>query len=95
MDSDAARILEKFAGEIAALAPGGATGALIERTQAALRAALTAAAGRPDQILWHRFYDEAQRLVAHAGEEAPLPGLRAFLAENADLRDEAAELVRS
>jgi hypothetical protein len=95
MDSDAARILEEFAGEIAALAQGDATGTLIERTQAALRAALTAAAGRPDQTLWHLFYDEAQRLVTQAGEEAPLPGLRAFLAENADLRDEAAELVRS
>jgi hypothetical protein len=95
MDSDVARILEEFANEIATLTDGSAPRTLIERTRAALRAALTFAAGRPAEERWSRFYREARSLVACVDDVAALPGLRAFLAENADLREEETELVRA
>ena len=95
MDNDARRILNTFAREIGMLADGAAPSSLIERTQTALHAALTSAAGRPEAEHWRRLHREARRLVACLDETTALPGLRAFLAENADLRDEGAELVRS
>jgi hypothetical protein len=95
MDVDAERILHAFANDVALLPDGSAPRTQIERTRAALRAALTLAAGRPDEVHWSRFFGEAHRLIACLGDRAALPGLRAFLAENADLCDTGVELVRS
>jgi hypothetical protein len=95
MDSDVVRILDAFAHEVRLLADGSVPRSLIERTQAALCAALTLAAGRPDEERWSRLYREGRHLVAYLDDPAGLPGLRAFLAENADLREEEMALVRS
>lgn len=95
MDVDVVRILDAFANEVAMLADGVAPSSLVGRTHAALRAALTAGAGRPDEECWSRLYCEAGRLIGCLDDGVGLPGLRAFLAENADLRDAAVQLVRS
>ena len=95
MDVDVARILAVFADDVAMLPDGSAPQADIDRTQAALRAALTLAAGRPDEVLWSRLFAEASRLIARLDDRSALPWLRAFLADNADLRGKELELVRS
>jgi hypothetical protein len=94
VDIDVVRILNGFASEAAAFADGEARSLLIGRTQAALRAALTSAAGHPYEEQWSRLYREGQRLIASLSDPTALPWLRAFLVENEDLCDEAAELVR-
>jgi hypothetical protein len=93
MDLDLADFFEAFARELAALPNGSAPAALVERTAAACREALVAAAGRPDDLRWSRLYGAAERLVAALEDAAALPGLRAFLRENTDLRDGATELT--
>jgi hypothetical protein len=93
MDADVVRILDAFANDVAMLPEGSVPGTLVERTREAFSAALTAAAGRPVEERWIRFYREASRLVACLDDAAALPGLRAFLAENADLHDDAAALA--
>ena len=93
MDFDLICFLDAFAGELAALPTGTAPMPLVERAAGACREALIAAAGRPDDLRWSRLYAAAEQLVAAVADAAALPGLRAFLAENADLRDGAAELV--
>jgi hypothetical protein len=95
MDVDVARILHAYANDVAQLPYGSAPKTQIERTHAALRAALTLAAGRPNEVLWSRFFSEGCRLVACVDDGSALPRLRAFLAENADLHQNPAELVRS
>jgi len=92
VDLDLARFLAAFARELAALPAESAPAALVERTVAACREALVAA-GRPDDLRWGRLYGAAERLVAAVDDAVALPGLRAFLAENADLRDDAPEPV--
>jgi len=93
VDVDLARLLNTFEGEIATLPAGSVPAALVERTAAAWRDALTAAAGHPDDFLWRRLYRTADRLIAALGDRTLLPGLRAFLAENRDLCDAEAELA--
>jgi hypothetical protein len=95
MDVDVTRVLDEFAGEVARLTPGSAPAILVERTQTALHEALIVGAGCADAPAWGRLYRAAGRLIAALdGRDDPaLPGLRAFLAENADLRGDAAELA--
>jgi hypothetical protein len=93
MDTDVMRILDTFANDVAELPVGSAPRSLIERTQAALRTALTVAAGHPYQSAWMLFYRQAHRLSACLDDRNALPGLRAFLAENADLHDEEREFA--
>ena len=93
MDLDLAAYFDALTCELATLPTGSAPAVLVERTAAAAREALIAAAGRPDDLHWSRLYAAAERLVAVVADSAVLPGLRAFLRENADLRDGAAELV--
>ena len=66
---------------------------LVARTAAALRDALTSAAGHPDDAQWGRLYRAAGALVDAVDDRWALPGLRAFLADNDDLCDDAVELV--
>jgi hypothetical protein len=91
MDLDVSRMLDEFDVEVARLTPGSAPKILIERTQVALNEALIVGAGCPQAPAWGRLYREAARLVTALDgcNDASLPGLRAFLAENADLGDEA------
>ncbi len=93
MDLDVARLLDTFADEIAALPTGSAPPVLVGRTAAALREALTSAAGHPDDEPWGRLYRAAEALVEAVDDRWALPGLRAFLVENDDLCDDAVELV--
>jgi hypothetical protein len=93
MDVDVVRILDSFARDVARLPAGSVPRSLVERTFGAMRAALTCAAGQPDESLWRQLYAEAGRLVVCLEDRSALPGLRAFLAENVDLREQAAELV--
>jgi hypothetical protein len=87
MDVDAGRMLDDFASELARIPPDIAPPRLVSVAQAAFDDALRDAAGRVDDPRWASFYREAQVLVARldARGSRALPGLRAFLAENADL----------
>jgi hypothetical protein len=95
VDLDVARLLDTFAHEIATLPTGSAPPALVARTAAALRDALTSAAGRPGDAQWNRLYDAAGELVEAVAERSALPFLRAFLDENDDLCDDRTELLRA
>lgn len=89
MNHDVARVLDEFVREISRLVPGRAPDGLVERTRFALREAFTAAAGSALAPAWARLYHDAGLLIEalDANGDPALPGLRAFLAENADLRD--------
>jgi hypothetical protein len=94
MDTDVMRIIDTFANDVGQLPAGSAPRSLIERTQAALRTALTVAAGHPYESAWMLFYHQAHRLIACLDDRSALPGLRAFLAENVDLHHEGRESAR-
>jgi hypothetical protein len=95
VDVDVVRILDAFRSELARLPDRAAPRALIERTEASLHAALTSAAGLADDGAWRRLHHDACRLIAAVADTTALPGLRAFVAENADLDDEVAALVHA
>jgi hypothetical protein len=93
VDLDVARVLDTLAGEIATLPRESAPPALVARATAALHDALISAAGRPGDAYWNSLYQAAGALVDAVADREALPGLRAFLDENADLCDDRAELL--